>query len=301
MVFGRGPSAGAALVQHKRVPLISFTGGDQRTTPRLVVSRANAVAGQERRPPFTSFAMRRPCSRSYRWSWAARCFECSPARALSSPANSSESKHHFRRLRFGGLSRNNKVVVVFESSLLLVIGCWLFVVLLFKSIFFVIMVSPLMQGEICLCGSRIFVQRGIYDRFVAQFVELCRHAHLYVCARSSTHAYRCSKIVVGDPSLPNTFTGGRPVVLCVAVVGDSRQPFVVDRRARVGSASRQSQILCRVGEAGFVFACCRFVSFRPLTRATLQEGGRVLLGGKVPSVPAGCVVERTASRCVRVV
>lgn len=29
MVFGRGASAGAALVQHKRVPLISFTGGDE--------------------------------------------------------------------------------------------------------------------------------------------------------------------------------------------------------------------------------------------------------------------------------
>jgi len=27
------------------------------------------------------------------------------------------------------------------------------------------------QGEICLCGSRIFVERKIYDRFVAAFVE----------------------------------------------------------------------------------------------------------------------------------
>ncbi|UII22832.1 aldehyde dehydrogenase [Fulvivirga ligni] len=27
------------------------------------------------------------------------------------------------------------------------------------------------QGQICLCGSRIFVQEGIYDRFVSQFVE----------------------------------------------------------------------------------------------------------------------------------
>jgi aminomuconate-semialdehyde/2-hydroxymuconate-6-semialdehyde dehydrogenase len=27
------------------------------------------------------------------------------------------------------------------------------------------------QGQICLCGSRIFVQRGIYDKFKAAFVE----------------------------------------------------------------------------------------------------------------------------------
>ncbi len=27
------------------------------------------------------------------------------------------------------------------------------------------------QGQICLCGSRIFVQRGIYDRFKTEFVE----------------------------------------------------------------------------------------------------------------------------------
>ena len=27
------------------------------------------------------------------------------------------------------------------------------------------------QGQICLCGSRIFVQRGIYNKFRAAFVE----------------------------------------------------------------------------------------------------------------------------------
>ncbi len=30
------------------------------------------------------------------------------------------------------------------------------------------------QGEICLCGSRIFVQTGIYDRFLAEFSEKTR-------------------------------------------------------------------------------------------------------------------------------
>ncbi|MCB9556570.1 MAG: aldehyde dehydrogenase [Deltaproteobacteria bacterium] len=37
------------------------------------------------------------------------------------------------------------------------------------------------QGQICLCGSRLFVERPIYDRFVARFVE------------------RTRELVVGDP------------------------------------------------------------------------------------------------------
>ena len=27
------------------------------------------------------------------------------------------------------------------------------------------------QGEICLCTSRLFVQRGIYDQFLLKFTE----------------------------------------------------------------------------------------------------------------------------------
>lgn len=45
------------------------------------------------------------------------------------------------------------------------------------------------QGEICLCTSRIFVQRGIYDKFVQAFVEK---------AKSKT---------VGDPRDSSTFCG----------------------------------------------------------------------------------------------
>ena len=28
-----------------------------------------------------------------------------------------------------------------------------------------------LQGQICLCGSRLFVQRSIFDSFVSKFVE----------------------------------------------------------------------------------------------------------------------------------
>lgn len=45
------------------------------------------------------------------------------------------------------------------------------------------------QGEICLCGSRIFVERPIYERFKTDFVE------------------RVSQLKVGDPNDPATDVG----------------------------------------------------------------------------------------------
>lgn len=45
------------------------------------------------------------------------------------------------------------------------------------------------QGQICLCGSRIFVQRGIYDRFKADFVA------------------KVKKLMVGPPALDTSKVG----------------------------------------------------------------------------------------------
>jgi aminomuconate-semialdehyde/2-hydroxymuconate-6-semialdehyde dehydrogenase len=45
------------------------------------------------------------------------------------------------------------------------------------------------QGEICLCGSRIFVERSIYDEFLARFLE------------------RTKALKVGDPQDPATDVG----------------------------------------------------------------------------------------------
>ena len=45
------------------------------------------------------------------------------------------------------------------------------------------------QGEVCLCGSRIFVERGIYEQFKSDFVE------------------RVLKLKVGDPLEPHTDVG----------------------------------------------------------------------------------------------
>ncbi|PRP76109.1 aldehyde dehydrogenase [Planoprotostelium fungivorum] len=44
-------------------------------------------------------------------------------------------------------------------------------------------------GEICLCGSRLLVQEGIYEKFIQKFVEATK------------------KLVVGDPTDPKTTTG----------------------------------------------------------------------------------------------
>ena len=45
------------------------------------------------------------------------------------------------------------------------------------------------QGQICLCGSRILVQKGIYDKFRDALVA------------------KAAKMKVGDPSLPETKMG----------------------------------------------------------------------------------------------
>ncbi|PVU91575.1 hypothetical protein BB561_004330 [Smittium simulii] len=46
------------------------------------------------------------------------------------------------------------------------------------------------QGEICLCSSRIYVQRSIYDEFVARFKDYIRN-----------------NVIVGDPTDQNSFYG----------------------------------------------------------------------------------------------
>lgn len=58
-----------------------------------------------------------------------------------------------------------------------------------KSIEISLRSSFLNQGEICLCGSRIYVEKAIYSQFVGQFVE------------------QVKKLKVGDPSDETNFMG----------------------------------------------------------------------------------------------
>ncbi|KAG0267754.1 Aldehyde dehydrogenase 8 member A1 [Actinomortierella ambigua] len=122
MVFGTGLGAGQALVEHPKIPLISFTGG---TVTGAKILTASA-------PLFKKTSM-----------------------------------------ELGG--KNANIVFAdcdFEQALRTTVRS-----------------SFANQGEICLCGSRIFVERPIYERFVRGLVDEAR------------------KLKVGDPALKDTNLG----------------------------------------------------------------------------------------------
>lgn len=104
MVFGTGMGAGQAIVEHPRIPLISFTGG--------TVTGAKIIAN---------------------------------------------SAQHFKKLSLELGGKNANIVFAdcdFELALKTSLRS-----------------SFANQGEICLCGSRIFVQRPIYERFLQGLVQ----------------------------------------------------------------------------------------------------------------------------------
>jgi len=122
MVFGLGGKAGARIVEHPDVPLISFTGGTV-TGERIIRSSAPQI------------------------------------KKVS--------------LELGG---KNPTIIFDDANMK-------------KCIPDVIRSSFANQGQICLCGERIFVQEGIYDEFVERFVE------------------GTSKLIIGDPNEPTTNMG----------------------------------------------------------------------------------------------
>lgn len=107
VVCGRGASAGAALVRHPRVPLISFTGG----------TATGARIAAEAAPLFKKLSLELG-GKNPNIIFA----DCDVDAALE-------------RTKFSSFAN---------------------------------------QGEICLCGSRIFVQRPLYDTFVERFVALVK-------------------------------------------------------------------------------------------------------------------------------
>ncbi|KAI9219925.1 aldehyde dehydrogenase [Blastocladiella britannica] len=136
MVFGDGPSAGAALVAHKRVPLISFTGGT------ATGARIASVAA----PMFKKMS-----------------------------------------LELGG---KNAAVVFADADLDRAVATC--VASGFRN-----------QGEICLCTSRILVQRSIYPRFLERY------------------AAAVAQLKLGDPASP-----GSTAVTVGALVSDAHREKV---------------------------------------------------------------------------
>ncbi|KAI8837375.1 aldehyde dehydrogenase domain-containing protein [Chytriomyces cf. hyalinus JEL632] len=122
MVFGLGPKAGAALVEHPDVKLISFTGGS--ATGEIIYK------------------------------------SCAPRFKKMS-------------LELGGKNAN----IIFADAD-------------FDKCLATTMASSFRnQGEICLCGSRIFVERSIYAKFLAAFKQ------------------KTEQLVVGHPSDASTQVG----------------------------------------------------------------------------------------------
>ena len=122
LVMGRGPSAGAALVEHPDVPLISFTGGTA-TAKSIITGSA---------PYFKKLS-----------------------------------------LELGGKNAN----IIFNDADLT------------ECIPTAIRASFTNQGEVCLCGSRIFVQDAILNDFLQAF------------------QHRTAALKVGDPKNPETDLG----------------------------------------------------------------------------------------------
>ena len=104
IVHGTGPNVGSAIVAHKQIPVISFTGG---------TATGSAIA------------------------------------AVAAPM--------FKKLSLELGGKNPNIIFAdcdFEKMLKTTINS-----------------SFSNQGQICLCGSRIFVERSIYDKFLIRFVE----------------------------------------------------------------------------------------------------------------------------------
>lgn len=105
------------------------------------------------------------------------------------------------------------------------------------------------QGEICLCGSRIFVQRPLYERFKHDFVE------------------RVSALKVGDPLDPATDVG--------AIV--SRQHF-----------DKIMSYITLAGEEGGTILCGGGVSEPPVSAGGQSLGGYFIEPTVIEGLPHDC-------------
>jgi aminomuconate-semialdehyde/2-hydroxymuconate-6-semialdehyde dehydrogenase len=107
MVFGLGQHAGQALIDHPKVPLLSFTGG--------------TVTGKK-------------------------------------IAQAAATQYKKISLELGG---KNPTIIFSDCDLE-------------KAVATTVRSSFANQGEICLCGERLFVQRGIFDKFLEKFVAMTK-------------------------------------------------------------------------------------------------------------------------------
>ncbi|GAX91267.1 aldehyde dehydrogenase [Effusibacillus lacus] len=118
------------------------------------------------------------------------------------------------------------------------------------------------QGEFCLAGSRIFVQKSIYDRFVSEFIELTK------------------KIKVDDPMDPKTEMGAliapehldRVLGFVQAAKQDGNEVLVGGEQLILpGSLSKGNYMMPTVIAAGFQDKICLDEVFGPVVTVTPFE------------------------------
>jgi aminomuconate-semialdehyde/2-hydroxymuconate-6-semialdehyde dehydrogenase len=118
------------------------------------------------------------------------------------------------------------------------------------------------QGEFCLAGSRIFVQKSIYDRFVSEFIEVTK------------------KIKVGDPMDPKTEMGAliapehldRVLGFVQAAKEYGNELLVGGEQLKLpGSLSQGNFMLPTVIAAGFQDKICQDEVFGPVVTVTPFE------------------------------
>ena len=142
MVYGVGPCAGEALVTHPDVPLISFTGSTtvgkriQEKTAPFVKRLSLEVSVREEAP-------------------------CMLGQFDPTPSYSSSMCVTWGIVFFFQLGGKNAGIVFDDVDLE-------------KCLPAMIKSSFANQGEICLTTSRIYIQKGIYKKFLDRFVELTK-------------------------------------------------------------------------------------------------------------------------------
>lgn len=107
------------------------------------------------------------------------------------------------------------------------------------------------QGEICLCGSRILIQRGIYERFVAALAQTV------------------NAMKVGDPAAPDTKVGA----LISAQHRDKVEGYVQLAKEEGGTilAGGQRPVLAAPFEHGYFFQPTVIDGLNPSCRTATEE------------------------------
>ena len=150
MVFGTGPKVGEILVQHSNVNVSPLYYGAKVKILNFFISFY---------PNVGDIVYRIYCSWTSHWANSGKKFQKSfvGGNKKATP-HSLIQLNFFSRYQLGG---KNAAIIFEDADLSKVIPSTV------RSCF-------LNQGEICLCTSRIFVQRSLYSSFVERLVEEAR-------------------------------------------------------------------------------------------------------------------------------